>query len=482
MESGTFPSDLKRALVKPLLKKQGLDSEILKNFRPVSNLSFISKIIEKVVAGRLSEHMGKNNLHEIMQSAYKEKHSCETALLRVHNDLLEAVDNKKSVALVLLDLSAAFDTIDHNILLNRLCDRIGLCGTTLRWFKSYLHNRTQCVCLEEAISSAMSLLFGVPQGSVLGPILFSIYTLPIGDIARHHGIPIHFYADDTQLYASFSNNDKLDQDDKIGKLEQCIYDIQNWMKANKLMLNADKTELLVITSPHRKSLVTNLSSIHIGDSISNVAFSARNLGVQFDGNQDLQQHVNRVCSSAFYHLRNIAAVRKSLDTKTASTIIHAFVTSRLDTCNSLLYGLPRRCLSKLQRVQNFAARIVTQSRKFDHITPVLFRLHWLPVIYRIQFKLLLIVYKCRHGMAPSYLSDLLTTYTPGRHLRSCNAELLCLPKVNLKGYGERSFSYAGPKLWNSLPLLIRKSASVSIFKIQVKTFLFKEAFRNIDLK
>ena len=127
------------------------------------------------------------------------------------------------------------------------------------------------------------------------------------------------------------------------------------MKANKLMLNADKTELLVITSPHRKSLVTNVSSIHIGDSITNVSFSARNLGVQFDENQDLQQHVNRVCSSAFYHLRNIAAVRNTIDTKTASTIIHAFVTSRLDTCNSLLYGLPRRCLSKLQTCSKFCS-------------------------------------------------------------------------------------------------------------------------------
>ena len=176
------PTEFKKAIVKPLLKKKGLDSENLKNFRPVSNLTFVSKVIEKVVASRLHEHINAYKLHEEMQSAYRKFHSTETALLRVHNDIMLAVDRGSAVVLVLLDLSAAFDTIDHDILhdilLQRLHERIGVTGTALQWFKSYLTNRSQQVLIKDAVSSSFDLLFGVPQGSVLGPILLTLYTLP----------------------------------------------------------------------------------------------------------------------------------------------------------------------------------------------------------------------------------------------------------------------------------------------------------------
>jgi exonuclease III len=182
LASGIFPASLKTALVRPLLKKLSLDSNVLKNFRPVSNLSFLSKIIEKIAARRLFTHMTENGIHDIMQSAYKPFHSTETALLRVQNDILSALDNKSGVYLALIDLSAAFDTVDHNILLDFMKDTVGINGDAWNWFQSYLTGRTQQVSVENVVSELAKLLYGVPQGSVMGPIKYCIYTLNIGAI------------------------------------------------------------------------------------------------------------------------------------------------------------------------------------------------------------------------------------------------------------------------------------------------------------
>ena len=203
LTNGDMPKNLKEAIILPLLKKLLLDPEVFKNFLPVSNLKFLSKIIEKVVAFRFKAHIAINNLGEPFQSAYKALHSTETALVRVSNDILMSLDQHKAVALVLLDLSAAFDTVDHGLLIRLLNQRLGITGTALRWFSSYLSDRSQCVSINGVKSASHPLTCGVPQGSVLGPLLFSVYTLPLGDIMRKHDIDFHFFADDSQLYICF---------------------------------------------------------------------------------------------------------------------------------------------------------------------------------------------------------------------------------------------------------------------------------------
>ena len=165
----------------------------------MSNLSFLSKLIERIVAVQFVQHISDNGLFEVFQSAYRHLHSTETALLRVHNDILQAVDTHGGAILVLLDLSAAFDTIDHNKFLHILEHAFGVKGDTLKWFQSYLSDRTQSVVINKESSDAFTLLFGVPQGTVLGPILFSVYASPLGNIIRKHGLSYHLYADDTQI-------------------------------------------------------------------------------------------------------------------------------------------------------------------------------------------------------------------------------------------------------------------------------------------
>jgi hypothetical protein len=472
LKSGVFPTELKSAIVKPLIKKPSLDPNILKNFRPVSNLSFISKLIEKVVASRLIDHMQDNNLLVSFQSAYRKGHSTETALVRVHDDIVRAVDKGYGVCLVLLDLSAAFDTVDHTILLKFLHDHIGLRDTALNFFQSYLDGRTQNVSVEDKLSEKTELKYGVPQGSVLGPIEFCIYTIPLSAILNHYNIDYHIYADDTQIYCKF-NLKSVDKE--IELITNCISDIRSWMISNKLKINDDKTEFLVISSS-RANVPKNLK-ISIGQEFIFPTQSCKSLGVIFDKFLTMEDQINSVSRGMLYHIRNLKAIRNLLPTEAIVQLMHSLVSSRLDYCNALLYNLPAYQLQKLQRIQNIAARVVTLTPIRMHITPVLKSLHWLPVTNRIVFKVLLLAFKCVNSLAPEYLCDLVKLSVKSYDSRSNANYLLEVPRTYLKTYGDRSFSFAAATEWNKIPLIIRQAETVDKFKQKVKTYLFDLCFK-----
>ena len=195
--------DLKKTVLKPKIKKDSLDSELFSNFRPISNIRFLAKAIEKAVAFKLDYHLINSNAHELYQSAYKQGHSTETALIRVQNGILCGIDDSGYVILLLLDLSAAFDTVDHTILLNRLDTVFGIKGKALEWFRSYLRGRTPFVQIGNDSSNHHELSCGVPQGRALGPILYLLYTAPLADIIKHRNLNYHFYADGNQIYMTF---------------------------------------------------------------------------------------------------------------------------------------------------------------------------------------------------------------------------------------------------------------------------------------
>lgn len=197
---GSVPEVFKHAVVRPLLKKPNLDPAVLSNFRPVSHLPFLSKVLEKLVFNQLQSSLENNTVLEKFQSGFRSRHSTKSALLTVHNDILLSLDTKKPVLLVLLDLTAAFDTVDHSVLISRLEHHVGLRGTVLQWFHSYLTDRTFTVMVDDHSSLPASLSSGVPQGSILGPLLFSLYMLPLGSIIAKHNLLFHLYADDLQVY------------------------------------------------------------------------------------------------------------------------------------------------------------------------------------------------------------------------------------------------------------------------------------------
>ena len=475
LQSANVPDSMKQALVTPLLKKDDLDPEVLKNYRPVSNLSFLSKVLEKVVAARLTNYMTINQLHEPMQSAYRACHSTETALVRVQNDILRTLDQGGAAILVLLDLSAAFDTIDHSILLSRMESVLGVRGSALQWFKSYLLGRKQGIKINDDFSENQEILWSVPQGSVLGALLFLIYIIPLAQLIRSYGLNNHGYADDTQLCLSFKKtSDNAIVKSEILNLEKCLCDISVWMSQNKLKLNNDKTEIILFGS--KKHLAElNIKSLSVaGTDVSVASEPVRNLGAMFDSLLIMAPHVKSVVKKSSFHLRNIGKARRVLTEDAKKTVMQSLVMSRLDYCNALLIGIQQDLIAKLQRLQNSAARIVSRTRKYEHITPVLIKLHWLPIKFRIQFKVLLLVYKVLNGLAPKYIKELLVPYKPRRHLRSEAKGLLDEPRTRLK-FGDRAFSISAPRLWNALPQHLKDSTSCQAFKKCLKTHLFRLA-------
>ena len=465
---GIVPVSFKHAVVLPLLKKPNLSPEELSNFRPVSNLPFLSKVLEKVVLLQLKKHLTKNNLLDNFQSAYREFHNTETALLKVQNDLICAADKGHTSILALLDLSAAFDTIDHSILLERLSKTFGLSGVVLKWFSSYVSGRTQCIMINNQTSPVFDLNYGVPQGSVLGPVLYTIYTKPLGTLIQSFDLCYHMYADDTQVYSSSRPENFTTL---VKKFESCISHVKNWMIVNKLKMNEDKTELLAC-SIDRKAFPYVIDHMYIDSDQILFSSKAKNLGVYFDSKLSMTPHINHLAQIMFLELRRIKQIRSFLNEGAVKTLVSSFILSRLDYCNSLLYGLPMDTLKRLQLIQNNAARLILKKRKRDHLTPMFRHLHWLPVQTRIKYKIAVLCFKCVHGYAPNYLVDLVGMYVPTRSLRSGNKALLSVPCKPSRKDGHRAFVQCAPVVWNALPLSIREASSISQFKTLLKTHLF----------
>ncbi|KAK7881569.1 hypothetical protein WMY93_029978 [Mugilogobius chulae] len=290
------------------------------------------------------------------------RYSQNKALLRVTNDILISSDTGNLNILILLDLTAAFDTINHSILLSRLQTIYNITGTALSWFTSYLTDRHQFIHIDNCKSDSALLTQGVPQGSVLGPLLFILYILPLGQIIRRHGLQFHCFADDIQLYLSTKTINPVTH----STLTNCISEIKSWLKLNYLQLNCNKTEIILIGP---KTLTNANSSLTLSIDGTPVSFSShlRNLGIIFNQTLSYEHHIKTPS-----HLRNIARLRPSLTPQSAEILIHAFVTSRLDYCNSLLYGSPSKLLNRLQYIQNSAARLLTHTSSRDHITPTMF--------------------------------------------------------------------------------------------------------------
>ncbi|KAK3519597.1 hypothetical protein QTP86_003186 [Hemibagrus guttatus] len=424
LTSGHVPTAFKKARVIPILKKPALDPSDISNYRPVSLLSFLSKILERVVCNQLSDYLMQNNLHDPNQSGFKAAHSTETALLAVTEKLHAARSAKLSSVLILLNLSAAFDTVNHKTLLSTLRS-LGICGTAWEWFASYLDGRSYQIAWKGLTSAPRRLSTGVPQGLVLGPLLFSLYTHSLGKVISSHGFSYHCYADDTQLIFSFPPSDTTTS----ARISACLADISSWMTAHQLKLNPSKTELLII--PGDPSPAQDLA-ISLSNSMISPTASARNLGVTMDNQLSFSSHVTNVTHSCRFLLYNIRRIRPFLSTQATQVLVQSLVISRLDYCNSLLAGLPLNAIRPLQMIQNAAERLVFNLPKFSHTTPLLRSLHWLPVAARIRFKSLMLAYKAKNGPAPSYLKALVISRTAPRLLRSTSTARLVPPSLREK--------------------------------------------------
>ena len=358
-------------------------------------------------------------------SGFKAGHSTETALLAVTEALHLAKQKKLSSVFILLDLSAAFDTVNHRILLSSL-SKMGVSGSALAWLTSYLNDRSYQVSWRGTLSDPQPLKTGVPQGSVLGPLLFTIYTRSLRNIIASHGPSYHCYADDTQLFLSFPPTDTQ----APARISACLSDISSWMSTNHLRLNLAKTELLYLPSKY-----SPLADLYI--TIENVVVTpstvAKNLGVVLDDRLDLSSHIASTTRACRFFLNNVRRIRPFLSKRATQLLVQALVLPRLDYCNSLLAGLPACALKPLQLVQNAAARLISCLPKSAHVTPLLIDLHWLPIAARIRFKTLDLAFRAARGTAPSYLQSMASVYTPARPLRSASSGRLKATPLHAPG-------------------------------------------------
>ncbi|CAB4043026.1 Hypothetical predicted protein, partial [Paramuricea clavata] len=375
LSSSSFPIAWKEAEVIPLLKDG--NHEKASNNRPLSLLTFLSKICEKVALNQFGSYLMKNKKLSTHQSGNKKHHSCETLNLLTGDTILKAMDGKVVTALILIDLSKAFDSVNHTFLLTKLSN-VGASPSVVKWFESYLTGRTQSVRIGFTVSTPLPVFYGVPQGAILSPLLFSIYTNDLPSSVHHS--KLESYVDDSKILLSFTvaNVDCLKQ-----QLEEDLYLIANSCSENELLINPGKTKYMLIgTRQNLQQLPVDMTINFLNETITPVSF-AKDLGMTIDSYLTYEQHITNLVSSAL-------------------------VMNKMFYCSTVWSNTSSTNIKKLQLVQNFACRIITNIGKFDHISPGLRELNWLPVKEQLLLREAIMMYKCVNELAPHYLSDLFT--------------------------------------------------------------------------
>ena len=356
-------------------------------------------------------------------------------------------------------------------------------GFVISWIQSYLFSRSSFVKIDSSSSPITTILTGVPQGSVLGPLLFVLFISPIANVinpgqACNNLVSFHQYADDTQLY--IGANSSLPS--QIASIESCTLRVHDWLLNNGVHLNPSKSEAIAFLNPRSKplpSLAESVESISVALSPIKLHTSIQNLGVYLDSRLSFDKQVSETCKTSYFHIRALRQhhIQSSLTAEAAKKVATAIVGSRLDYCNSLLAGTSVSNLSRLQLVQNNRARVVVQKTRFDHITPVLSELHWLPVRHRINFKIVAaITHMVLQSQQPSYLAALIPHYAPVRSLRSSSFLSICVPLRKTSMAASRSFSSVAPKIWNALPGHLSSIPTLPAFRRALKHHFFLSAY------
>ena len=306
----------------------------------------------------------------------------------------------------------------------------------------------------------------------MGPVLFALFVSPIADVIGQHGMKHHQYADDTQLYVSFENRHiQL----SVANIRDATQAVRDWFAINGLSLNPDKSEVMFLGTSHRLEAVPGDIAVTVAGSSISPADHIKSLGVTVDRKLNFDIHVGNICRSSYSNIRALRLIRPALSRDDARSIASAIVATRLDYCNSILYGITSSNIAKLQRVQNALARVISGRRRYEHITPTLIDLHWLPIRERIVYKIGMLAFKVNRKQQPSYLATMLHVYRPARLLRSSQKNNFDIPRIRTE-IGSRAFSVAAPIIWNNLPDELKNVESIANFKTLLKTFLFKRAY------
>ena len=463
-----FPDPLKQAEVTPILKQSKLDPEELKSFRPVSSIPFASKLIERVMYTQLDEHLEENNLYAFYQSAYRKHYSCESALTKLTDDLQKINNSGDDSVLVLLDCSSAFDTVDHQILLQKLEDDYMIKDNALKLIRSYLQNRIFATKVNNVKSGTKELKYGVPQGSLLGPLFYNLYTKDIETIVQKHGLKIITYADDCQLYVSFKSENFKETEEII---KNCLQDLQIWMDAMFLKLNKEKTVIKFFRTRRSQPLDPDLKFLNL-DPIDSI----KSLGVYINGKTKFDDFICNKVKICNLHLRNLYNIRHCLDHSTRVILVTNLILSKIDYCNILLLGATDKSLNPLKLIINKAIRFIFNLKYNEHISEYYKKLHFLPIRQRIKFKACLTAFKIFHGISPGYLQEDFHQHSQQfpMQLRPGTGRDSLMFALNPDDKNNMRLTTKIQREWNTLSLDTRNCITLTQFKTRLKTELFDE--------
>ena len=468
-ETNTFPERWKKALITPIPKCEVplLESD----FRPISLLPTFSKILEKAANIQIVAYLLKHDLLDPYQSAYKKNHSTFTALLKITDDILDSIDDASVTLLIFLDFSKAFDTVNHRILIEKL-KILGFQSDTCEWINSYLSNRYQRVVVGEDKSDWIHIQNGVPQGSILGPLLFTIL---VSDMRCHiWDGTYHQYADDTDLLFETSVDNV---NDTIAKANNVLDKISTYCRDNFLTLNAGKTKFMFIGSrPALKKLDSRaFNNLKIENEILERVKVAKNLGVNFDELLSWRKHINLNISKAVGSFINLSRFKRFLNTQSKVLLCDSIILSSFNYCDAVYQNIDMCLQKKVQKIQDMCCRFIFNKKKFDHgnYEEMRKKLGWLSMKQRRELHSLTMMYKILNGLAPNYLQDLFTYQNEIHKLntRGSKDNQIWIDK-NIKSKIHRdSFRYYTACQYNALPRNIRDSKSVNSFKTNLTKLL-----------
>ena len=460
IDEGSIPFEWKHALVTPVYKS-GKKSDPT-NYRPISVLPIFMKIMERSIHQTIYTYLQENNLLSNLQSGFRPLHSTTTSLIDMTNRVLHNMDRGLLTGMAFLDLSKAFDTLDHHLMIKKLSS-LGFSNSALVWMDAYLTNRTQSIVSNGVVSDPQPIHFGIPQGSILGPLLFIIYINDLPSVIKDCSIQL--YADDTVISFSSKSVSEIES-----RLSSDLDNIISWLDENFLFLNYSKTKIMMFGT-HQRLAKVNDFTITARDSLFERVYQFKYLGVMLDPCLSWNDHIDYIASKISSRIGMLRKARKVIPREACITLYDAMILPIFDYCCAVWDSCGKTNKGYLDKLQRRAARVIVGCKYRDKVN-ICSVFSWPSLESRRSYQICLQVHKCLNNLAPAYLLNESRFSSDIHNYNTRNKDSLRLPLARTTKY-QSSFRFNAAKTWNSLPLVIRKESNIIKFKKALKRHLKK---------